>query len=376
MPPLRIAHLSPTYFSPKSVVGGGERYVVNLAQALDRANGLLGEFSQTIIALGRDPEFFAIGNLPVRVLRNENPSENAMDGISDLLWRELQEFDVVHIHQSLTTFGAYATVVAASLRKPIVLTDLGGGHNPIMVAGRGLDLAQKVVSISQYAHSLIAANYTGDYEILIGPVDTDIFAPQPGIQKNRSSGICVSRIMPHKGIDRIIHALPPSMKLTIVGQVYDQSYYEHLRQISASKQVDFVHDADDERLVYLYNNAGIFLQGSTTKDLNGNFIQKTELMGLTTLEAMSCGLPCIVSNGGSLPEMLPPSDMGRVFNSHDQLVSHLGDYTSGLWPPPDASRAVRDYVVSCYSYQAVGQKLGRLYTEVSTNYAGSGKCAS
>ena len=122
---LRIAHVSPTFFDSQSVVGGGERYVYNLARSLDAVRETLPiSVDQTIFALGKQEKLFLEGSIPVRILPNENPSANLMSGLSGRFWEELASFDLIHVHQSLTVFGAFCAVVAKSLGKHLVMTDL------------------------------------------------------------------------------------------------------------------------------------------------------------------------------------------------------------------------------------------------------------
>ena len=289
---LRVAHLSPTYFSPGSVVGGGERYVFNLASALAGAPPQ-GSCDQAIFALGDAEALFVHEGIAVRVLRNENPSFNAMDGISLQLWREVGSFDLLHVHQCLTVFGAYACVIARSLGKTLVVTDLGGGQNRVMTTGKGLALADGAVSISRYAHSLIVGEFAGPAEILVGPVDTEVFSPPAAPYHGPPRALCVSRILPHKGIHRVISALPPGIALSIVGRVYDDIYYSYLRTLAQGKDVTFIHDANDERLRALYHEATVFVQASTMVDHEGRLISKPELMGLSPLEALASGLPAM-----------------------------------------------------------------------------------
>ena len=77
-----------------------------------------------------------------------------------------------------------------------------------MLQGRGLELFGGILSISRYAHSLVDGYFSGPHEILVGPVDTDRFCPDETIPRDRKTVLCVSRILPHKGIDRVIKALP------------------------------------------------------------------------------------------------------------------------------------------------------------------------
>jgi glycosyltransferase involved in cell wall biosynthesis len=351
---LRIAHLTPTFFSPDSVVGGAERYVYNVAEAVQRAGATLSiNPEQTIITVGPKEDEFTYRDLRIHVLRSESPFQNPMSAYSGQLWKALNQSDVVHVHQSLTTFGVYSTVVAKSLRKPVILTDLGGGDHRIMTNGRGLDLGDAVLSISQYAHSLIASKFSGIHEVIVGPVDTERFSPKLRPNRQYRSAICVGRIMPHKGIDRIIDAVPKNLKLRVVGRVHHQRYYKLLLTMSAGKDVEFILNADDKKLIDLYHDADLFIQGSTAKDIYGYTVHKPELMGLTTLEAMSCGLPAIVSEAGSLPELIGHSDFGLVFRNRDELAAHLNRFTSCVWPAQNAAGRARQHVIENYSYLAV-----------------------
>jgi glycosyltransferase involved in cell wall biosynthesis len=287
-----------------------------------------------------------------------------MAAMSSQLWNEFDAFDIVHVHQSLTDFGAYACCAAASLGKTVLLTDLGGGKNPIMLQG-GLAIGDGIVSISEYAHRAVAAS-CGDLPqlVLSGPVDTEAFRPSEN-PPNEPAAICVSRIMPHKGIDRIIRALPAGLKLRVVGRVYHEEYRALLGSLAVGKDVEFVHDVSDEELVSLYQQSTVFVQGSCNRDIYGSIVSKTELMGLTTLEAMACGLPVIVSrDGGSLPELVTDSRFGYVFSDEDDLSLRLKQHQAGEWPGSAARVSARVHATSTYGLAAFGRRLADFYAAV------------
>lgn len=365
-PPLRVGHLTPTYFSDQSVLGGGERYVCNLVKAVEVAAAAKGvDIQQEIVSIGTKPGFFTIDGLPTRLLENCSSAEEHMSALPAGLWDILPKFDLVHIHQSLTPFGEFVTAVASSLGIPILATDLGGGESPLMLQGKGLDLAHCVVSISCYAKSLIDSYREGPHDVIIGPVDTDYFTPAPAKGRREGYAICVNRLLPHKGIDRILEALPNDMPIKVVGQAYDPNYFSLLQKLAEGKKVTFIRDADDEDLLQLYRNADFFIQASTHKDVYGNVIRKPELMGLTTLEAMACGLPAIVSDAGSLPELIPNERVGRIFSDQDELRQILLEVQNRSWPAPDAGDIARRHVVKHYSFLNVGRKFLRLYQELT-----------
>lgn len=370
--PLKVAHLTPAFFAADSVVGGGERYVYNVAKALAAAQETLQTaVKQCVFTVAPRERLFAEGRIPVRVLRNESIFDGPMQHFAWPLWQELAGFDLIHVHQSLTIFGAFCTVVAKSLGKTLVLTDLGGGESKLMLDGKGLELADGVVSISRYAHSLISGAFSGPHEILIGPVDTDFFVPAAKAGNPRTA-ICVSRLLPHKGIDQVISTLPAGMSLRIVGQVYHEPYYTLLRDLARGKNVTFIHDADDTNLVELYQSSSLFVQASTAKDCYGNTSSRPELMGLTTLEAMACGLPVIVSDAGSLPELAADPRFSRVFHSRDELGRMLRDFAAGRWPDPDAGKLARSHALVNLGFEAVGHHLGRFYQSLMRSRADGG----
>ena len=124
-------------------------------------------------------------------------------------------------------------------------------------------------------------------------------------------------------------------------------------------------------------NSTCFVQASCTEDVYGNIAPKTELMGLTTIEAMSCGLPVIVSaDGGSLPELVTNPRFGAVFKDEAELGTLLRRHQAGLWPSTGASAAARAHVVSAYGLAAYGRRLADFYVAVHAHRQKGLACAS
>ncbi len=369
---LRVLHASPTWVSPDSGVGGGERWVDNVMAALSAGAPWI---AQAMVTIGAGPGLAMRGRALVRILANERASRASMDALSSRLWSEFAAFDVIHVHQSLTDFGAYACCIAASLGKTVVLTDLGGGSNPVMLQG-GMGMGDGVLSISKYAHAMIASSVRSSAIVLTGPVDTDVFRPA-ALPPGEPAAICVSRVMPHKGIDRIIRALPPGLKLRVVGRVYHEAYRTLLGELAAGKDVEFIHDAGDEALIGLYHRSSVFLQASCIRDVYGNVAPNTELMGLTTLEAMACGLPVIVSaDGGSLPELVTDPAFGQVFATQAELEILLRRHQAGLWPAGNAGRAARSHAVMSFGLVEYGRRLAQFYADIHARRSEGALCAS
>jgi glycosyltransferase involved in cell wall biosynthesis len=363
---LTIAHLTPTSFSASSVLGGGERYVTNVAHAVARAAAADGlAVQQRIVALGASRSTSIVEGITLETLTSDTRRPGPMNAISHRLRDALEGVDIVHVHQSLTIFGAYATATAASMGIPVVLTDLGGGADENMLAGRGMDLASAVVSISAYAGALIGSSIIGPHEVILGPVDSETFHPRAEDGARGEGLLCVGRILPHKGVDRIVRALPSGLSLTIVGQPYDQPYLEFVKKLARGKKVTFVHDADDERLRHYYSTSALLVQASTTLDAYGRRVEKPELLGFTPLEAMACGAPVLLARTASLPELIAGTDAGRLFRDDEELAVALQEWADGTWRPALTSEAVRQHVVQRFGLEAAGRRLLGVYQGVA-----------
>ena len=364
---MRVVHLSPTFFHPDSVVGGGERYVNNVAGAIAAAAAGKGRsVTQKVVALGRNPGDIDQAWGRLQILRNEAGDDNLMGGYSGKIKAALVGADVVHVHQSLTDFGAYGLAVAKSLRIPTVTTDLGGGANESMLQGGGLELSDAVVSISQFARKDLGPYYQGEHRVIVGPVDTGYFSPgQTVVRQGAATVLCVGRIMPHKGVDRIIKALPPGMRLRVVGNVYHRKYRGVLRRLAFGKDVEFIEKAGDEELLGYYRSADVLVQASTHLDYFGDYHAKPELMGLTTLEALSCGLPAIVSDAASLPELASDPDFSLVFKDVDDLRAKLSAVKDSTWPRTRCPERMNRHVTERHGIISCGTAFLELYAHVS-----------
>ena len=73
-----------------------------------------------IFALGPEDGLFEQGGIPIRVMRNKSTLLGDPNAYSAAFWKELSGFDLVHVHQSLTLFGAYSLAIVRSLGIPSV----------------------------------------------------------------------------------------------------------------------------------------------------------------------------------------------------------------------------------------------------------------
>jgi glycosyltransferase involved in cell wall biosynthesis len=92
---------------------------------------------------------------------------------------------------------------------------------------------------------------------------------------------------------------------------------------------------------------------------------------------MACGLPVVVSETGSLPELIADPRFGRVFHNPAELTNIFRDFVAGAWPEADADVLAREHVTRAHGLEAIGRRLASFYGTVMGEHAKSRHvCAS
>ncbi len=355
---IRVLHVTPAIFGSAGYFGGGERYVHNIAHAVKEVFG--SQFQISIVGFANGPErMLTEGQVGIRILTTESFGTNYLGYYSGALWSVADASELMHIHQPFTPSGEFAMMVGAQLGKPMVTTDLGGGELRGPAGDHPIAWTTRVVALSKFAASMVG-ELDIPIEVVLGPVDKK-FLRAPLNLRTRHGALYVGRILPHKGIDRIVRALPRGLRLTIAGTEVDHAYLQHLRDLSRNKQVEFLFNPTDETIIELYSAARVHICASTFVDWQGRYHAKAELMGITALEALASGTPILVSATGSLPELVDGADVGRVFNNETELRELLDEVAEEGWPAPDTSRRCRDYCDRRFGPERVGRRIGACY---------------
>jgi glycosyltransferase involved in cell wall biosynthesis len=314
----RVAYLTPLYFDEESYLGGGERYPLNLAKAVVGAGG----YEVTIVSYGDQA---AVKTLPLAdgvtlTVLPAAPNRAGPDRLSWDITPAIRSADLVHIHQIFSRPSEVAMLVAKLLGKPVCATDHGGASSRLGRSLGMLELADRITCYSRFGSSLF--DTTTAIDVVPGGVDDGFFTPlsEP---VSRDGIVYVGRLMPHKGIDRLITALPSDLPLTVCGRPYHPEYYELLRALSAEKRVEFITDITDETLRDMYRHAIAVVLPSVYVDCYGTVQPWPELMGFSLLEGMACGAPAICSRVGGMPEYVEHGVTGFVFDEIDELSGYL-----------------------------------------------------
>jgi glycosyltransferase involved in cell wall biosynthesis len=210
--------------------------------------------------------------------------------------------------------------------------------------------------------------------VIKGGVDAAAFTP-PASPVARDRVLYVGRLLPHKGVDRLITALPPELPLTVCGRPYDPGYFDLLRSLAEGKRVEFVTDADDARTLDLYRRAWANVLPSVYVDCYGHAHEAPELMGLTLLEALACGTPAVASRVAAMPEFINEGETGFVYDDLDELAGLLRRLATEPGLADRMGREGRRVVEREFDCRVAGAKLVAVYESLVERAAGAERAA-
>lgn len=324
---MKVVHITPTYFNESSFIGGGERYVTELT------SGMAQLVDTTLVSFSSERKSWIKDNLKVEIY----PVKYLIKGskLNPLSFKYLNSIisaDVIHIHQINAIISDLGCLAGYLLGKRVFGTDHGGGANFV--------INQKVPVFKCYTNAIVLSDFGKKFlpnelqkkvVLVKGGIDENRFCPLANIAKENKI-LYVGRILPHKGINYLIDALRildnSDLKLTIVGRIYNEAFYQDLKQLAANLPVEFIHDADDCKLLQEYRSAIVTVLPSVNTDYYGNYTPIPELMGFTLLESQACGTPVICTDAGAMHEFVDEGKTGFVVkqNSGEALANALRQF--------------------------------------------------
>jgi glycosyltransferase involved in cell wall biosynthesis len=360
---MRVIHVAPSAFGPEGLYGGGERYPLELARAI------AAEVDCELVSFGaRTGRWRVDGGLRVRVMRplvrlHGHPAQP----VAPLLPAALTGAEIVHAHHFRSAPTRMAAVTARVLGAGTAVTDHG-------LPGRtwgGLvhRLFDRYLAVSRFSAQLLGAP-PARMRVIYGGADPRRFVPGP--DADRDGVLFVGRLTPHKGIDRLLQALPAGAPLRIVGSAGhdprppERDYPDLLRRLAQGREVDFLGPVSDPALPGLYRRAAVLALPSVDRTCYGRHVPVSELLGLAALEAMSSGTPVIASRIGGLAEVVVDGETGFLVEPGD--VEALGDRLALLLADRRLAARLganaRDLVIDRFTWQACAQRCLAAYEEL------------
>ena len=341
-------------FGSQGLYGGGERYPLELARAI------AAEVECELVTFGPRSGRWASGGLRIRVLRplgrlHGHPAQP----VAPLLPATLAGTDIVHTHHFRSLPTRMAALTARVLGAATAITDHG-------LPGRtwgGLvhHLFDRFLTVSQFSAGLLGAP-PARTQVIYGGADPRRFTPDPS--GDREGVLFVGRLTPHKGIDRLIRALPAGASLRIAGSdghdpnPPERGYPMLLRRLARGRDVTFLGPVPDPALPELYRRAAVLALPSVDRTCYGREVRVSELLGLAALEAMASGIPVVASRIGGLAEVVVDEETGFLVEPGD--LEALGDRLALLLSDRRLAARLgsnaRDLVVERFTWQACAER--------------------
>ncbi|MEV6811254.1 glycosyltransferase family 4 protein [Micromonospora sp. NPDC051296] len=270
----------------------------------------------------------------------------------------------------------------AGVRRVVALThghEVGWAALPVARGalrriGRGTDV---VTYLGEYTRTRLARALDGLTELrrLAPGVDTDVYHPAVGGTAvrhrlglaDRPVVVCVSRLVPRKGQDMLIRAMPlirrrvPDVALLVVGGgPYRATLVRLARQVGVERDVVFTGSVPTAELPAHYAAGDVYAMPCRTRNRGLD----VEGLGIVYLEASATGLPVVAGDSGGAPDAVREGETGYVVDGSDLL--QLTDRVVTLLADRDLARqlgaAGRAWVEREWRWETQAHRLTTLLT--------------
>ncbi|MEP6695253.1 MAG: glycosyltransferase family 4 protein [Pseudonocardiales bacterium] len=269
---------------------------------------------------------------------------------------------------------------ASGIRRLVALTHghevgwaaLPGARTLLRRIGAAVDV---VTYLGEYTRTRLAGLFgpAVRLERLAPGVDTSMFSPAvdgSGVRAElglagRPVVVCVSRLVPRKGQDTLIRALPlirsavPDAALLLVGGGPDQPRLQRLAvECGVPDDVVFTGSVPWPDLPAYYAAGDVFAMPCRTRrrglDVEG--------LGMVYLEASATGLPVVAGDSGGAPDAVVNGETGFVVPGRS--VRAVADRVTALLSDPALARGMgkkgRAWVEQDWRWDTVAARLGEL----------------
>jgi phosphatidylinositol alpha-1,6-mannosyltransferase len=249
---------------------------------------------------------------------------------------------------------------------------LPGARAMLRRIGSGVDI---VTYLGEYTRRRLGPALGGRARLAHLPPGVDTESFRPGLDAaavrrrlglaDRPTVVCVSRLVPRKGQDVLVRALPeirrrvPGAALLVVGGGPDLARLRRLAERhGVTADVRFTGSVRWAELPEHYAAGQVFAMPCRTR--RGGL--DVEGLGLVYLEASATGLPVVAGSSGGAPDAVRPGETGYVVDGRS--VAAVVDRVAGLLADPGAARAMgekgRAWVEREWRWEVLAARLGRL----------------
>lgn len=336
--------------------GGIQSYLVDLVSRLAAA----GEHTLTVYApQWKDADAFDARTAGYHVVRHPGTLMLPGPGVDARMRRLIGEHDI-----DTVWFGAAAPLglLAARARQAGAKRVLASTHGhevgwSMLPGARSVlrrigDDSDVVTYVSSYTRGRFASAFgpKAALEHLPPGVDTERFRPDPASRSEmraryglgeRPTVVCLSRLVPRKGQDMLIRALPAIRRrvdgaaLVIAGGgPYSDTLRGLAEQSGVTEHVTFTGGVPSAELPAYHAMADVFAMPCRTRGAGLD----VEGLGIVFLEASATGVPVVAGSSGGAPETVQHNKTGLVVDGRS--VEQIADAVSELLADPARAAAM------------------------------------
>lgn len=230
-----------------------------------------------------------------------------------------------------------------------------------------------VTFVSRYTRGRFASAFGADagLEHLPPGVDTETFRPDSAARAelrgryglgDRPTVLCLSRLVPRKGQDVLIRALPEIRRridgavLVIVGGgPYEKRLRELARRTDVDDHVVFTGTVPAAELAAHHTIADVFAMPCRTRGAGLD----VEGLGIVYLEASATGVPVVAGRSGGAPETVRDGRTGFVVDGTS--VTAVATAVAGVLADRERAAAMgaagREWVSTAWRWDVLGERL-------------------
>jgi phosphatidyl-myo-inositol dimannoside synthase len=360
--------------------GGIQSYLVDLVTRL----ATTGEHAVTVYApQWKDADEFDARTTGYQVVRHPGTLMLPIPAVDTRMRRLIGEHGI-----DTVWFGAAAPLglLAARARQAGASRVLASTHGhevgwSMLPGARSVlrrigDDSDVVTYVSRYTRGRFASAFGPDaaLEHLPPGVDSQRFRPDPASRSemrarhelgDRPTVVCLSRLVPRKGQDMLIRALP-SIRQRVNGAALviagGGPYLDTLRGLAGrfgvADHVTFTGGVPSADLPAYHAMADVFAMPCRTRGAGLD----VEGLGIVFLEASAAGVPVIAGSSGGAPETVRHNKTGIVVDGRS--VQQIADAVSELLGDPDRAAAMgaagREWVTTQWRWDDLAGRLSDL----------------
>jgi glycosyltransferase involved in cell wall biosynthesis len=310
----RIVHVTPLSFGQDGMWGGGERYALELARHVAR------HAPTRLVTFGKRARRARLGELEIHVLpARARYRSHEVNPVSELLPLELLYGEVLHAHHYHSVVTNACVIQGRLAGKRVFVTDHNSGGRNFASKLRLHRWVNGLLAVSEFAAARFP-EMAGRTRTVYAGVDQSVF--RPGSDGDRDGDVLfVGRLHRFKGVDVLIRALGPDMRLDVYGPTYDRSYMGVLHEVAEGRSVAFHSPPSSPGLVAAYQRARVAVLPSIPVTVNGQR-HSAEFLPLVLLEAFACGTPVVATAVGGIPEVVVHGENGLIVPPDDPVALH------------------------------------------------------